>query len=667
MLEKNDVAWLRHYYGPGCGVEDPFTYEFTGQQLEMITAIREAIEHGGDQAIAASRGEGKSTLAERLVLKSVLTGEVSYAVIFGASGAMADNAIDTLRQNLCDNERLIEDYPEVCVPVIALEGAPQRARSQKANGFRHGTRKRYEMAPLNYSWCGQELIFPDVPGSPSARAIIAARGLDAAVRGLKKRGKRPQIAIIDDPDTEDTARSEEQAAKLEARIDAAIGGLGGQRKALGRVMLTTIQSRISVSHKYTDPAAKPSFKGRRYKFLIAPPQRIDLWEEYVSLYQDDLRRRDDVGKNIDPFCRRSHHFYLNRREEMDAGAVVSNPNRFDGELLPDGSRREISALQKYFNMVATVGQEVVSTEYDNDPPEQTAVVETGLSPWRIQRQVSGMDRAIVPDGCTVITQGIDVRKVALHWVVRAWQPGATGYTLDYGVHETIGAKYGTDEGVDAAVTRAILARMEALRETQYVTESGEQMAVQLTLVDAGWKTDAVYSACLTVGRGIMPVMGFGRSSGCTQANFKDIYNRTPDRKPGDGWFLSRKGKLWLVCADTDRWKAWEHDRWMTSPDKPGCLLMYGHPAPNPEKLSDDQKAHHAYARHICNETEVDDMSRGVLRRMWKAKSDNTHWLDASYYSDVAANICGIRISTAASAVNAGPQPPKRDPKVTYQA
>ena len=60
-------------------------------------------------------------------------------------------------------------------------------------------------------------------------------------------------------------------------------------------------------------------------------------------------------------------------------------------------------------------------------------------------------------------------------------------------------------------------------------------------------------------------------------------------------------------------------------------------------MSDDEKAHHAYARHITNEIEIEEPHKGTVRRLWKPKSENTHWLDASYYSDVAAGIKGIQI------------------------
>lgn len=651
-LEADDVAWLMHYFGPDCGLDDPFTYEFTAQQRDMLAAIGHAIKYGGDQAIAASRGEGKTTLTERRVLKSILTGEVNYAVIFASTGQMAEDVLDSIDTALVENVLLLDDYPEVCIPVRELSGAPQRANSQRASGDRHDTGEPYEMAELSYRWCGKELIFPDVPGSPSARAIIATRGLDAAVRGLKKRGKRPRLAIIDDPDTEDTARSEEQAEKLEKRIDAAIGGLGGQRRAVGRVMLTTLQSRVAVSWRYTDDTVKPTFKGRRYRFLIEPPSDPSQADRYVQMRIADLQRKDEQGNRLDPHARNSHSWYVENQAAIEAGAVVSNPNRYENELLPDGSQKEISAVQHYFNLVAKLGKDVVATEYDNDPPEITAGIDTTLTPLQIQRKVNGLDRGIVPKPCHLLTIGVDVRKTELHWVARAWEPDATGHTIHYGIHDVRGTIRGSDEGLDVAIHRAILELVEKIRRNPFTREDGEIVDSSLILIDAGYRTDAVYGACHQAGAGVMPIMGFGKSSGCTQANFAEAQRATIDKRPGDGWFLSRKGKTWLVCADADRWKAWEHDRWLTDVGRPGALLMWGRRSDDPQRLSDDETAHFSYARHILSESEIEEQHKGGLRRRWKSKSHQNHWLDASYYASVAMSIRGVRIEESAPS-NAG--------------
>jgi len=655
-LEADDFAWLLWYFGEGEGVVDPFWYDFVPPQIEMIKAIQHAIKYGGDQAIAASRGEGKTTLSERLLLKYTLQGVVSFAVLFAATGGAAGDSLETIKSAIEENQRLCDDYPEVCVPVRALENAPQRAGGQIVSGHRHDNCEPYVEASSKFTWCGQEIVLPNVPGSPCARAIIATRGLDAAVRGLKKKGRRPYIALIDDPDTEDTARSEDQATKLEKRIDRGIAGLGSQRKPIARVFLSTLQSRISASYKYTDPKQKQSFKGKRFRFMLKPPERMDLWEEYIQLWKTDLESGDE-------FCRRSHQFYLDRQEIMDAGAEVANPHRFEPDLLPDGSQKEVSAIQHYYNLVAKLGPDAVATEYDNDPPEEAGPIESGITASRIQRQLSGYERKTIPPECILLTQGIDCRKVALHWVVRAWREDGTGFTIDYGVTEVKGTQVGVDDGVDVAVRRAIHSRMEESRDNEYATIGGEILPVHLTLVDAGWRTAAIYQACSELGMGIMPAMGFGKTAGCARPNFNPVSKASKDRVPGDGWFFSRQPTgHWLCAMDADRWKAWEHDRWMTAPDKPGTMKLYGEPS-RTDRMSFDEKSHHSYARHIVSEIEIEEIVKDALVRKWKNKSNNNHWLDASYMSDVAAYIKGIRVFQSKQEQ---PTPRRREPSIQRQ-
>jgi hypothetical protein len=477
---------------------------------------------------------------------------------------------------------------------------------------------------------------PNVPGLNCAKARIATRGLDSAVRGLKKGKQRPQLAIIDDPDTEDSARSEEQGKKLSARIDRAIAGLAPKGHRMSRVMLTTLQNRTCASAQFTDPKIKPSWKGQRFAFLICKPDRMDLWDEYITLRQQSMSEGDE-------FARKAHRFYIGSRKKMDAGAKVANPYSFDGRALPDGSKLQVSAIQRYFDFVADNGESAALCELQNAPPEEAGPVESGITAYRVQRQVSGYPRKTVPPGCEIITQGIDVRKVALHRVVRAWRSDGTGFTIDYGVQEVHGITVGSDEGVDVALVRALRAVYEFLREEPYRTVDGKSVPVALTLVDAGWRTDAIYHGCKELGLGWMPAMGFGQSAGCVQANFNSPTHTSHDRKPGDGWFMSRRPNgIWLVCMDTDRWKAWEHDRWMTPTDKPGTMMLYGE-SDGGERLSFDEKSHFSYAKHITAEVEVEEVIKGVLRRKWKPKSDTNHYLDASYMADVAANMKGIKL------------------------
>lgn len=647
-LETSDADWLRFFFP-----DKPFGfwYAFTEQQAAMIEAIGHAIRHGGDQAIAASRGEGKTQLARRLTLKYILSGSVRFVVLFAATAADAGDSLTAMRADIEENDLLLRYYPEACVPVRALENTPNRAHYQTVSGERFDTGAVFERTPSRFTWCGHEITLPAVPGSPSAGSVIATRGLDSAVRGLNKKGRRPDVAIIDDPDTEETARSEDQSKKLAERIDRAIAGLGGQQRGIARVMLTTLQSRISASYKFTDPSEKPSWKGRRFRFLLKTPDRVDMWDEYQQVYQSCLQKRDDKGEPSDPFARGAHRFYLDHRSDMDAGAVVANPHRFDPAELGDGTRLEESALQRYYNMVARLGPEAVATEYDNDPPEETGIVESGITPNRIQRQVSGVPRRTIPPGCTVLSQGIDVRKVALHWVVRAWRLDSeslhwTGYTIDYGVTEVMDTRGRADAAVDAAIVRALHERREFVEENPYRTASGDTLPLSYSLVDSGWRTEAIYQFCDESGLGWYPAIGHGRSSGCATTNFYSPTQNTPTKLIGWRYYVASRPNQggWLVHMDADHWKAWEHDRWMADPNQPGGFLMWGDSSGNHERMSQDEKTHHSYARHICAEIEVEEPDKnGVMKRYWKAKSDNNHWLDASYRADVAASMAGVRL------------------------
>lgn len=625
-LEADVFAWLKFYF------EDIFEHDFPEQQRTMIAALLTALSEGGDQAIAASRGEGKSTTAECVLIYCVLTGRIKFAIIFAGTGEDAKANLAAIKERLEDNERLLADYPEVCVPIAALEGVPQKAHSMICRGVRPDNGKPFGPESCRFTWCGKQIILPRVPGSRAAGAVIATRGLDAAVRGVKVGGKslRPDLVVIDDPDTDETVNNlEEQGVKLEKKIERNIGGLGGQKRPLARVMLTTVQRRGCVSDRFTDPKVKQSWRGKRFRFLLARPERMDLWDEYVQLKKADWENAAD-----DKPTKLAEVFYKKQRQAMDAGALVANPWR-----KPDG---QLSALQYYFDFVAKNGPEAAATELDNDPPEEAGPIESGITASRVQKQRSGFPRREIPPGCTLLTMGVDVRKIGLHWVVLAWDLARLLiYVIDHGVFETTGTIYGSDEGLDLAIRRAILGHLEDSRG-RYA------LPIDLTLVDAGWQTADVYAACAEAGLGVMPIMGFGKSAGCVQTSFHEQQRRTIDKKPGDGWFLSRKGTVWLVCADADRWKSFLHDRLMTAAGKPGYLSLFGAASVPGQRMTDDDRAQHSFAHHVTAEVLVEEPVKGILKRYWKTKSPNNHFLDAAAYACCAANMKGFRLASSAA-------------------
>lgn len=621
-----------------------FYQEFTADRREMIDAIERAATYGGDQAIAGPRGDGKTRSALFVTLKLELDAKVRFPLIVSKSGSRASRELKNFKDAIKDNELLRADFPEVFVPIHAMGRWASRALQQTAYG-------RF----TNMEWGDEAIIFPTIPTeillangwnevveSAARGQITASLGIEGPIRGYAIRNERPDLAIIDDIDDRESARSELQTNTRELIIEEDIGGLAGPDKTIARTMLCTLLNHTCIAAKFTSKQ-KPSWKGIRNKLMPALPERMDLWEEYISLREGRAPE--------DPDARKAHEFYLANREAMDAGASISNPHRFDSRPLANGEPGQVSALQACFDIIADRGWDHFNTEYQNDPPEEEAAIESGISAGRIQRALSGYARKLIPPECVCLTRGIDVKKEGLHYVLKAWRADATNYVVDYGFVETHGVRYGSDDGIEIAIRRAILELMDGYRESPCNTIEGVPVDVDLTLVDSGWQSQAVYQACQEIGLGIHPAKGHGKSHGCATPSFSEVLNRTKDKKPGDGWFMKRQtGGIWLVHADTDRWKTFEHSRWMTTDGKPGAAYIFGAIADSElgyvdKRMPAASKDHFSFAKHLTAEIETEDIVRGVLKRLWKVKSGRVqnHYFDASYLADLAAAMKGVRL------------------------
>ena len=202
-----------------CYFPDVFWGDWTDQRREMVAAILNAARYGGDQAIAAPRGEGKTSIVQCVTIYCVMHGILSFPLIAAATGPNAEQILANIKYQLERNQALADDYPEICDPILALDGTAQRGATQTANGKR-----------TFLKWAQDYIVLPTVrvpdhwdprlrPGQPSlgSGAVITTRGLDSAIRGVLVGTKRPDLVIIDDPETRDSARSGVQTDLRAAR------------------------------------------------------------------------------------------------------------------------------------------------------------------------------------------------------------------------------------------------------------------------------------------------------------------------------------------------------------------------------------------------------------------------------------------------------------------
>jgi hypothetical protein len=616
---KHDPELFCRTYFP-----EVFYLEFTQNQKELIAAIAERIRYGGYQAIAAERGGGKSTITKVVGgIWAVVYGFIDWVVLVNANGRAAMDTLKDLKYFYEFNDLLRDDFPEICDPIRALDGAPQRAGFQTVEG------KRARM-----TWGSEEIVMPTVPGSSASGAIITARGIDSAIRGLVRGGKRPRLVIGDDIETRESASSYTQTASRTETLQKDVIGLAGPGRQIALVLLCTVINRKCIAWTYTDRQIRPEWNGIRQRWVQSWPADKTLWERYM-----ELRR---TGKQAgDPHSRAAHKFYLENREAMDAGAVVSNQNRYDAKELPDGSRMEVSSIQAAYNLICDQGEANFASEYQNDPPEDQGVEASGLTETAVEKRAAGMDKAVVPAGTVALTAGIDIGGRLLHWVVVAWKEGLIGHVVDYGTHTVHSPITGriTDEhnqsAVESAVRNALLEFADEVGGGWPQENAQDARRLDLCLVDSGWQDKAVYQFCKASGGLYKPSKGFGSGH---RLSYRPPAKGGKDRLVGNNWaaMFQHNDGLWLYHVNSDFWKLSVQNGFLLPPEKPGALTLWG----NEKQIM----VHKTYARHICAERWVREFVPGKgTKEYFDVVSNQNHYLDATHYATAAASVLGIGV------------------------
>lgn len=628
--EADDELWLQSYWSAFS--PDPF-YSPEPQQRQMIRDFASLLADGGDRATAASRGEGKTTLAIALTLKAILQGGgKDLWIILGATAKNAADILDTIRTAVGENDELLKYYPEVCVPVRALENTVQRAKTQVANGNRHDNGEAFEMASTSFHWTGDRLVFPNVPGSPSAGAIVISQGLDSALRGMRIKNRRPRAVIIDDPDTEESCTNPVQASKLLRKIDRSIAALGSQRHPVSRLILCTCASHTSAAAQLTDPKKYPSFRGRRMRFLLRPPKNQAAWDKFVQLCKEGWVAETDVKES--PIPRVAHEFYLANREEMDDAGAVSNPHRFDHRLRPEGGTVEVSALEHYFGWVARIGQENTATEFDNDPPDDLGLID--LTPEQIRDSRSGFAYRVIPPGTKKLTIGADVKKLGLHWVCVAWDERCVGSIVEFHFW-----RFSTAGQKPAACENAVL---EGLREWwEWIqthkpwredphTESTAWFP-DWTLIDSGWKDEGWSMQPVTV---FASEVGFTKCLPCKGFGRYRRPQRHPRIKLSDECHVDLRGRTPLCEINADAYKTRVQEAFKAQVGVPDSLGLHS-PRIGAEgrQMKSSLDEEREFSSHIVSERWNPE------KKKFDPPNGPNHYLDAAALARAGAALCQL--------------------------
>ena len=621
---KNLRLFLETYF------PQTFIKTWSRDHIDIIREIERGIIRGGLQAESAPRGTGKTSILERSGIFATFYGYRFFMVIVGASDAAAADILSEIKTEIEFNDLLAEDFPEICYPIRALNGINNRAAGQLCCGER-----------TLISW-SNEIVLPTIRGSKASGAIIKTVGITGRIRGMKAikadgTNIRPDFVLIDDPQTRESAESVEQCKKRMRTISGDILGLSGPGVKISAFMTCTVIRPGDVADQVLDPEQNPAWKGRRRKLMIKFPTNTELWNRYREIWRESLRINEDISDATE--------FYREHREEMDAGAEVSWPERYE----PD----EISGIQYAMNIYIR-DKETFYAEYQNEPmPDDTGDADR-ITCRQIWDRMNNRPRGEVPIKADLTTLFIDVQKNLLYWMVCAWAEDFTGWIIDYGAfpdqrrrnfslknaNPTYSSRY-PGSGLEGAIYAALKDLCGDLLSRPWRREDGAELHIERAYIDSGWgrSTDAVFQFCRESQFAAILLPSKGQGITAAQRPFSE-YRRNQGDKIGFNWMIPnvrKKRTIRYVLYDTNFWKSFYRERLLTAQGDPGSLTVYGN----------DEEHHRNLAEQLSSEISEPTTGRGRRVDVWKAlPGRDNHWLDCLVGNYVAANEKGGCMLTA---------------------
>ena len=597
--------------------------ELFPDQEEQIADIQHAIKLGEDKALAAMRGGGKTTILRIAAEWAILHGHSRYCVLVGATSDDAKNNLEWIKEQLEFNDKLLEDFPEVCIPIRALEGSSRRCLGQTVDGQR-----------TRIQWSLKKIRLPILPDKVQKRrnhshckgAFFEVRSIEGSLRGINTSGLRPDLVLLDDVETRESAQSDVATKKIITKIETDIKGQASQQVALTRLYVGTIMHDETVTARLTDPQRSPSWNGKRYCYMQQFPKDEKKWEEYVKLRQDGA----DGPK-------RARLYYKQNREAMDQGGQVAWSDGFDPQEYE-------SAIEKYFACLADgeLGLEYCACELQNDPSLLDDNSELKITREVLQKRLNNLGRGRIPVEADWVIVFADihhaVRDGYLWWCAIAVARNYTTWLVDYNrfpENKTVGECY-VGDSAEAKVRSALDDLEDMLMGKQWERDDGIVMDFEgCADSGAGQHQSAVFAFCReSQTRRWTPTKG-------ENVKARD-YNlvQKQDKNRGDHWRLhaeqAGKWKVRVTHFDSNYWKTFLLNRIHTPIGAPGALTIWGN----------DIRLHRDIVTHWTAEkrTTLHEVGTSVEYDQWTLKPNRlNHLFDCAVGALMRANALGATL------------------------
>ena len=553
-----------------------FHLKWSKYHLTAIAKIEDAVLRGKLFAFAMPRGSGKTSLCRAAILWAALCGHCFYPLLVTATAASAGRRLESLKKMLRLSPTLAEDFPEVICAIQHLKNEPAKCRGQKFFG---------ELTDIE--WSAAKIVLPsiDLNAWPTEKpeevedrwisratvlknwkgiktgfgAIIDVASMEGEIRGrshTRNDGSeaRPDLAVVDDPQTKRTAKSVGLTAEREEVLAGDIKYLSGPDRPIGVVIPCTVIYENDLADRILDKDRHPEYRGERSKMvdrfpegwekILGPPDpdesnTIKKWRMYRKIQLEDFAIGGDGAQT---------KFYEDHQDEMDRGFKVTWKER--------KGRDDASAIQHAVNLFF-LDPAAFFAEAQNDPQGfRSSTGPKKITAADLLKCTNGIPRGVVPDDYDLLVGFIDVSESVLWWAVCAIRKSDFAlHVVDFGtwpdqqmnyyqlstIRQTLQRHYGR-ASFEAVLPEALGDLTESLTsENRWITESGTETYLDVLGIDSGWGLYAV------------DVYKF-----CRRSDQRAILQSTKGVgiKATNGWFVDpiKKPKKGAVESVSGQWK-----------------------------------------------------------------------------------------------------------------
>jgi hypothetical protein len=682
-----------------CKVYHPqvFYRPWSKNQLTAANRIERVINEGGMFAIAMERGGGKTALCTAGLEYAIFYGLRFFAYMINSNAELAESNLQSIKTDIETNPLFIQDFPEICYPILKCEG-----RWQALNGA------TYNEQPIRCIWSTDEIVLPvlmlekgEHPFPPgdlmkgrdgsfclrSANARIKTVGITGRVRGSNFKHPitgaliRPDLCLVDDVQSDQGAESPTTVRRLVKHIDGAIRNLSSGDRMIASVMPCTVIAEGDVSDIYLNPALKPHWNGKRLGLVHKWPEGItdneinDTSETGKHWLTYEEARRHSLAAHGD--IRGATEYYITHREIMDKGFILSDDNLYIKDESAKGNV-EVSAIQHAMNL-RFENPETFLAEMQNRPQAETlSTVTICRSDDLIRKTRPFLSRRTVPNEAKILTTFIDVQDEYLIYSTFACKHDYTGWFIDYGVFPDVSYKYVWKSQMNAwkklstlffldhpqvkpkgrvhtdnikaplepKIVHAIDKLLTRLLNNPYLNEDGEEVPYNRIGIDVRWGDISNTVKTLIRDKKDRRILACsGQYIGATNKTMeewskdnKSAYETMLHRSVQESRWCLRPDKnigMPYFLMDTNQWKTFLHQRLMTPLGSSGCVALF----------DADITTHEMFATHVCNSEYVEEVSaRGRVVYEWKEKDkQDNEFLDCAYGCMALASLSGASL------------------------